>query len=640
MAKKNRKFKTEVKQLLDLVIHSLYTKKEIYLRELVSNASDAIDRARYEGLTDKSILKDGDDFKITITPDKDAKTITIADNGIGMSLEEVEKNIGTIASSGTKKFLENLKESQSTDDHEFIGQFGVGFYSAFMVADKVTVETRRRGKGQQAYRWESAGTGSYSIDEIDTGAPGTSITLFLRDDMAEYLEQWQIKKTVKQYSDYISYPICMDVTRTEYPEAEEGEEKPEPVEITEEETLNSMKAIWRRAKNDVTEDEYKEFYKHVSHDFGDPMETIHFKAEGVTEFQALLYIPAKAPYDMVMSAEKRQGIHLYVKNVFITDDCRELLPDHLRFIRGVVDSTDLPLNVSREMLQDDAVIRRIRKNLVMRVLRDLGKMQENRKDDYYSFWAEFGRVFKEGLHFDLENREKLQDLVLFPSTMSEPDKPTSLKEYVSRMPEGQKEIYYVTGDNLEALKDSPHLEALKAKDYEVLFYADPIDEWVSQALTEYDGKPLKAIDRGDLELDSDDEKKTKEKALEKADKKFKPLVEFVQDKLKDDVKEVKLSTRMTDSACCLVADQFGMNANMERIMKAMGQEYQETKRTLELNYKHPLMAKMKTMLAADANDPALSDYCELLFDQALMTEGSQVRNPARFARLVSDLMAK
>ena len=639
MSKKNKKFKTEVKQLLDLVIHSLYTKKEIYLRELISNASDAIDRARYEGLTDKVILKGGDDFKIQITPDKEAKTVTIADNGIGMNLEEIEKNIGTIASSGTKRFLEDLKESQTTDDHEFIGQFGVGFYSAFMVADKVTVKTLRRGKGQQAYGWESAGTGSYSIEEIEKEGPGTEITLHMRDDASEYLEPWQIKKTVKQYSDYISYPICMDCTRTEYPEVEEGEEK-KPVEITEEETLNSMKAIWRRMKSEVSEEEYKEFYKHVSHDYGDPMETIHFKAEGVTEFQALIYLPAKSPFDMVMSAEKRQGIHLYVKNVYITDDCRELLPDYLRFVRGVVDSSDLPLNVSRETLQDDAIIRRIRKSIVGRILGALSKMQENRKDDYYTFWTEFGRVFKEGLHFDFENREKLQDLVLFPSTMSEPDKPTSLKEYVSRMMEDQKEIYYITGDNLDALKDSPHLEALKDKGFEVLFYADPIDEWVTQALTEYDGKKFKAIDRGELDLDTEDEKKSKEEELKKADEEFKPLVEYIQKTLEKSVKEVKLSTRMTDSACCLVADQFGMNANMERIMKAMGQDYQETKRTLELNHKHPLLTKMKSMFEADAKDSSLADYCELLIDQALMTEGSPVRNPAKFAKRISELMAK
>jgi molecular chaperone HtpG len=638
MAKKNKKFKTEVNKLLDLVIHSLYTKKEIYLRELISNASDAIDRARYESLTEDSLLKEGEEYKIKITPDKDERTITITDNGIGMNLEEIETHIGTIASSGTKKFMESLKEKQGADNHEFIGQFGVGFYSAFMVADEVTVVTKRRGDDQQAYEWKSEGVGSYSVDEVEKDEAGTEITLHLREGMDEHLEEWEIRKTVKQYSDYISYPICMDVTKKEYPEAKEGEEK-EPIETIEEETLNSMKAIWRKNKSEVSKEEYIEFYKHVSHDYAEPMETIHFSAEGVTEFQALVYIPSKAPLDMVTSPDQHHGIHLYVKNVFISDDCKELLPDYLRFIRGVVDSSDLPLNVSREMLQDDAVIRRIRKSLVSKILSTLKSTKERTPDKYYTFWEEFGRTLKEGLHFDSESREKLQELTLFNSTKSEDGKPVFLREYIDRMPDEQKEIYYITGDNLESLKDSPHLEVLKSKDYEVLLYADPIDEWVAQTLTEYDGKKFKAIDRGDLDLDSEDLKKEKEEEIKEAGAEYKDLLEFTQKALEKDVKEVKLSTRLTDSACCLVADEFGMNANMERIMKAMGQEHQPTKRTLELNHKHPLLPKMKAMFEADKEDSVLNDYCELLLDQALMTEGSPVRNPAKFARLVSDLMA-
>ncbi len=641
MAKKTRKFKTEVQQLLELVIHSLYTKKEIYLRELLSNASDAIDRARYEALTDKSILKEGDVFKIKITPDKDARTITIADNGIGMNAEELDKNIGTIASSGTKNFIQSLKDSKDEDSAEFIGQFGVGFYSAFMVADAVTVVTRRRGKDQQALKWQSKGAGSYSIEEVEKDEPGTEITLHLREEMDEFLEEWQIKKTVKQYSDYIAYPICMDVTRKEYPKKEDGstDYDAEPTEEIEEETLNSMKAIWRKAKSEVTDDEYNEFYKHVSHDYSEPLETIHFTAEGTTEFRSILFIPAQAPFDMFM-AERRGGVHLYVKNVFITDDCKELLPEYLRFMKGVVDSSDLPLNVSRETLQDDVTIRRIRKALVSRILSTLKKMKEQRIEDYYKFWEQFGKVLKEGLHFDFENREKLQELVLFHSTKSEDGKPVSLREYVDRMPESQEDIYYITGESHDALTNSPHLEIFKSKDYEVLFYADPIDEWVAQALTEYDGKKFKAIDRGDIELDSEEEKEKKEKKKEKASKKYKDLLELVQKQLEEEIKEVRLSSRLTDSACCLVADEYGMNANMERLMKAMGQEYQPSKRILELNPDHDVLKVMQGMFKEDKDDPKLADYSRLLLDQALLTEGSPIKDPLNFTKLVSELMVK
>ncbi len=639
MAKQTKAFKTEVQQLLDLVIHSLYTKKEIYLRELISNASDAIDRARYEGLTDKAILHNDDAFKITIAADKEARTITISDNGIGMSAEELEKNIGTIASSGTKKYLESLKDAKDNDDSEFIGQFGVGFYSAYMVADNVTVITKRRGEDQQALQWESDGTGEYSVQETEKETPGTQITLHLREEMDEFAEEYQIKQTVKQYSDYISYPIAMDVTRKEYPKGEDGtpDYNAEGTEITEEETLNSMKAIWRKPKSEVTTEEYNEFYKHVSHDFSEPAETIHFDAEGITEFKALLYVPAQSPMDMMMQ-ERRSGIHLYVKNVFITDDSKDLLPEYLRFVRGVVDSSDLPLNVSREMLQDDAVIRRIRKSLVGKMLSTFKSMKKKRPDDYYKFWDQFGMVLKEGFHYDNENKERLQELVLFNSTKSEEGKPTSLSEYVERMPEGQEEIYYLAGENVDALTQSPLLEVFQSKGYEVLFYSDSIDEWVAQSLTEYDGKKLKAIDRGDIDVDSEEEKKEKEKQREEADVEYKDLLTAIQTKLDASVKEVRLSNRLTDSACCLVADEMGMNANMERIMKSMGQDYPESKRILELNPKHPIMAKMKAMFVVDPEGGKLSDYATLLRDQALLTEGSPIKEPLRFAKLVSELM--
>lgn len=639
MAKKTKTFKTEVQQLLDLVIHSLYTKKEIYLRELISNASDAIDRARYEGLTNKDILPDEEAFKITITADKEARTVVITDNGIGMNAEELEKNIGTIASSGTKKFLAGLKDTKNDDDAEFIGQFGVGFYSAFMVADKVTVLTKRRGSDQQALKWESAGTGKYSLEESEKDSPGTEITLHLREEMDEFAEEWQIKQTVKQYSDYISYPITMDVTRKEYPKSADGnpDYSGEAKEITEEETLNSMKAIWRKAKSEVSDEEYNDFYKHVSHDFSEPAETIHFVAEGITEFKALLYVPAQAPMDLMVQ-DRRSGIHLYVNNVYITDDCKDLLPEYLRFLRGVVDSSDLPLNVSRETLQDDAIIRRIRKGLVSKMLSTFKSMKKNRPEDYYKFWDQFGSVFKEGFHFDMENQERLQELALFPSTKSEGGKPSSLREYVDRMPEGQEEIYYLTGESMDALNNSPLLEVFKSRDYEVLFYADPIDEWVAQSLTEYDGKKFKAIDRGDLDFDSEEEKKDKEKQREEADQEYKDLLEAIQKSLADEVQEVRLSNRLTESACCLVADEMGMNANMERIMKAMGQDYQPGKRILELNPSHPIMGKMKAMFVVDPEGGKLTDYAELLLDQALLTEGSPLKDPVRFAKLVSELM--
>ncbi|MBA4387357.1 MAG: molecular chaperone HtpG [Verrucomicrobia bacterium] len=640
MAKQNKAFKTEVQQLLDLVIHSLYTKKEIYLRELLSNASDAIDRARYEGLTDASILADDADFRIKIAADKTARTITITDNGIGMNREEVEANIGTIASSGTKKFLASLGDAgtRGGDKAEFIGQFGVGFYSAFMVADRVSVITLRRGGKHPAVAWTSEGTGEYEMDDAEKATPGTQITLHLREGMDEYLDEWKIKDTVKQYSDYIGYPIRMDVTHKEYPKKDgKTDYSGTPTETVIEETLNSMKAIWRRTKAEVTKEEHTEFYRHISHDHGDPVETIHYAAEGATEFRALLYIPGKAPMDMFMP-NRRKGVHLYVKNVFITDDCKELLPDYLRFVRGVVDSSDLPLNISREMLQDDAILRRIRKSLTGKILSVLAEMKDKRAEDYSAFWAEFGRVVKEGIHFDHDNGEKIKDLLMFPSSRCEAGKQVSLRDYVARMPAGQTDIYYITGEKLANLAGSPHLEAFKKKDYEVLFYADPIDEWVAQGLYEYDKKPFKAIDRGDINIDSDDEKKESEKIREEAGKSFKDLLAKIKDTLKDQVAEVRFSSRLTDSACCLVADEHGMNPNMERIMRAMGQEPPPVKRILELNPKHPVLATMQGMFEKDKDAAALSDYSFLLFDQALLAEGSEVKDPRRFAQLVSKLM--
>ncbi|NQU40726.1 MAG: molecular chaperone HtpG [Lentisphaerae bacterium] len=635
MPKKSRKFKTEVTQLLDLVIHSLYSKKDIFLRELISNASDAIDRVQFEALTNKKLIGKGEAWKIKITSDEKARTITISDNGVGMTADEVETNIGTIANSGTRHFLEELQKSKKGSNAEFIGQFGVGFYASFMVADNVTVVTKRAGSEEPAVRWISDGTGTYTIEDADKQERGTDVTLHLREEQDNFLQEYELRRIVREYSDYIGFPIVMDVTRTQKGENEGDEE----ITTTEEETLNSMKAIWKKMPSEVSEEEYNEFYKHVSHDYTDPLKVIHYRAEGTAEFQALLYIPATAPMDLFWPDAKR-GLQLYVKNVFINDDCEELLPSYLRFLKGVVDSSDLPLNVSREMLQDDVVIRRIKKGLVTRVLKELADLKKRTPEQYETFYKQFGTVIKEGVHQDFENGDKLKDLLLFASSKSEAGKLASLKDYVARMPEAQKAIYYLTAGSLGQAAHSPHLEALTSKDYEVLFFVDPIDEWVTQRLTEYEGKPLKAIDRGDIDIHSAEEKEEKEAALKGDSETYKGLLESIQKHLDEEVKEVKLSTRLTDSACCLVADETGMNANMERIMKSMGQEMPPVKRVLELNPKHPIVAKLKASLERDSESSVLTDYADLLYSQALLTEGSPIKDTARFSQLLSKLMVE
>ena len=639
--KTTKQFQTEVQQLLDLVIHSLYSNKDIFLRELVSNASDAIDKIRYEAHSNEALLEGNSDWKIKIIPDKTAGTLTIIDNGIGMGIAEVEENIGTIARSGTKAFMEALKEAKSSNNPELIGQFGVGFYSSFMIADRVVMTTRKAGSPADACCWESTGDGTYTIEECEKAARGTEIVLHLKEEMKEYLDEWKIRSIIKKYSDYVQYPIVMDITRTEPAKGLDGKviEGGGTIEKTTEETLNSMKAIWTRPKNDITDEEYEEFYKHISHDFEKPFRQIHYAAEGTSEFRALLYLPAHKPFDL-FSQERKKGVHLYVKRVFITDNCEALLPDYLRFVKGVVDSSDLPLNVSREILQEDVQIKRIQKNLVSKTLATLAEIKEKESDDYLKFWNEFGPVLKEGLHFDYANKEKLQELVLFESSTSEAGKPTSLKEYLARMPEGQKEIYFITGTSREMVANSPHLEGFRSKGYEVLYLTDPVDEWVVQALTEYDGKKLKAVDRGDIELDSEDEKKEKEEKKKETQEQYKGVLEFIQGKLAENVKEVRLSSRLTESACCLVADEYGMNANMERIMKAMNQDVPKSKRILELNPGHPIMQVLGRLYDADKADPKLADYCELLLDQALLTEGSPIKDPLKFTKLISELMVK
>jgi molecular chaperone HtpG len=639
MAKQTKQFQTEVTQLLDLVIHSLYSNRDIFLRELISNSSDAIDKVRFEAQSNESLLEGNSTWTITIAADKNAKTLTISDNGIGMSASEVEEHIGTIAKSGTKAFMQTLKQAAAADQPEMIGQFGVGFYASFMVAERVTLITRRAGDQQHATRWESIGDGNYTIEECQKTTRGTDIVLTLKEEFVDYLDEWRIRSIVKKYSDFIQYPVQMTVTRTVPVTDDEGNEIEGGGTIEKEEvqTLNSMKAIWARPKSDVSEEEYQEFYKHVAHDFENPFRTIHFSAEGTSEFKALLYLPAKKPFDIFM-AERKRGIQLYVRRVFITEKCDELLPDYLRFVRGVVDSADLPLNVSRELLQEDQQIRRIQKSLVGKVLSTLSDLKEKEYDDYVSFWQEFGPIIKEGVHLDFANREKLQDLLLFESSNSETGSYISLKQYVERMPENQKEIYVITGEDRQTVEQSPLLEAFKKKGFDVLFLTDPVDEWVLQSLNQYDEKPLKAVDRGDVDIDTEDEKKERESKQEAAKQTFGSVLEFINSALDGKVKEVRFSKRLTDSACCLVADEYGMNANMERIMRAMNQDVPENKRVLELNADHPIVKVMSDMHGSNPDNPRLKDYAGLLYDQALLTEGSPIKDPLSFTRLVSELM--
>ncbi len=625
-------FKTEVSQLLDLVINSLYSKKEVFLRELISNASDAIDRARFEALTDKSQEADGE-YKINLLANKEAKTLVITDNGIGMSAEEVERNIGTVASSGTKKFLQAMKDKANAP--ELIGQFGVGFYAAFMVADKVQLVTRRRG--DKAVVWVSDGNGEYEITEGDEDAAyGTSITLFLREDMMEYVDEWRIREIVRRYSDYISYPIVLFPDPSIAPEKDDKGE----IEIKEPQTLNSMKAIWKRSKDEVSKEDTDSFYKHIAHDNEAPLATVHFSAEGATEFSALLFIPAAAPFDMYFSQAKC-GLQLYARNVFIGDDIKELLPHYLSFVKGVVESSDLPLNVSREMLQDDAIIRRIRKVIVGKLIGAIEEMKNKRPDDYTKFYREFGRMIKEGVHGDWENHDKLKELVQFPSTLSDDaSKLVTLKDYADRMPASQKEIYYLTADSFEVAKNTPLLESFKKHGYEVLFFIDPVDEFVAERLREYNGKKLRAIDRGEINLDGEQEDKSKDgkKAETAADKEFKPLTDFLAERFKDTVKTVRLSNRLTDSACCFVADEYGYTAHMERVMRAFNQTVPPSQRILEINAESPLIKKM--LDSVNAGNASIEDWADLLYGQAQLAEGTPLSNPARFNKLVSDLMLK
>ena len=629
-------FKTEVKQILNLIINSLYSNRDIFLREMISNASDAIDRLRFKSQTEPDLMGDDTDLKIRIIRNPEAGTIEVADNGIGMTYDEVMDNIGTIAKSGTAAFLKALEESQKQEmlTPELIGQFGVGFYSAFIVADKVTLITRAAG-AETGVRWESSGDGSYTIEETEKPDWGTRVILKLRkveEGEADFTDQWTVQDIVKKHSDFVRYPIVMDVEKTEpIPEEEQIKDKDgKPVgettrQVVREETLNSMKAIWARNKSEITEDEYKEFYKHLSHDWNDPLTHLHLKLEGVTEYSTILYIPSKAPFDL-FDRERSHGIRLFCKRVFIMDDCKELMPEYLRFIKGVVDAPDLNLNVSREILQQDALVRNIRKNLVKKVL-ELIKGLDDEK--FETFYTEFGQVLKEGISLDWENKDKIAELARYHTTKSG-DKRISLKDYVANMKEGQNDIYYLTGENLSTLINSPLIEQLKERDYEVLLMTDPVDEFVVQALNEYDEKPLKSAEKGDLAIDeAEKEKQTEE---------YSALFGFIKTKLQDRIKEVKPSTRLKESVACLSGDAYDMSAYMEKLLKASGAAPPETKRVLEINTGHPVVGKIKTLFEENRENPAIQDYSDLLFDMAVIGEGGKVDNPSRFNKLVGDLM--
>ena len=630
-------FKTEVKQLLKLIVNSLYSNRDIFLRELISNASDAIDRLRFAAQTRPELIDDDIGFRIRLIPDGIKQTLTIADNGIGMTREEVIENIGTIAQSGTAAFMEALDRAKAQAEGlspELIGQFGVGFYSAFMVAEKVELVTRAAGS-DTAVRWQSHGDGTYRIEEASRSERGTTITLHLRKqdkDEKDYTDPWVIRDIVKRHSDFIAYPIVMDVERIEpIPEAEQLKDKDgKPIgettrKVMREETLNSMKAIWARPRDEVSDEEHKQFYQHLTRDWKEPLERLHMKFEGATEYTALLYIPSQAPFDL-LHPERRHGVHLYCKRVFIMEDCQDLLPEYFGFVRGVVDAPDLNLNVSREILQHDPLVRNIRRNLVKKLFEVLGKMAP---DKYETFYKEFGQMLKIGVHTDPENRTKVAELIRYPTTASD-EGLVSLKTYVERMKPDQQEIYYITGDNLNVLRHSPHLERLKDKGYEVLLMADPIDEWVVQALTEYDGKKLVSAEKGDLSLDESEAAKAED---------FDPLFAFLRTQLEDKVKEVRRSTHLKESVACLSGDAQDLSAYMERILKAAGQPVPEVKRVLELNLGHPVVAGIKALYDKDRQDARLKEYARLLYDLALVGEGGKLENPAWFSQKVGALMA-
>jgi molecular chaperone HtpG len=618
-SKETLEFQAEVRQLLQLMIHSLYSNKEIFLRELISNASDACDKLRFEALSNDSLYEGDSDLKIRIGFDKEARTVTISDNGIGMSREEVIDNIGTIAKSGTRQFFDSLTGDQGKD-LELIGQFGVGFYSSFIVADKVTLTTRRAGT-DEAVQWVSNGEGSYSLESVDKPGRGTEVVLHLREGEEEFLEPYRLRSIVTRYSDHISLPI-------EMPSQEEGKEDTF-------EAINSASALWKRPRKDISDDEYREFYKHVAHDFGDPMAWTHNQVEGTQSYTSLLYIPEHAPFDL-WDRDRRHGIKLYVRRVFIMDDAENLMPQYLRFVRGLVDSDDLPLNVSREILQKNKFIDSIRAASVKKVLGLLENMAKNEPEKYSKFWSQYGRVMKEGPAEDYGNRERIAKLLRFASTHNDSaGQEVTLEEYVGRMQEGQEKIYYITADSFAAAKHSPHLEVFRKKGIEVLLLHDRVDEWMMSHFTEFDGKPLVSVAKGDLDLGKLQDE-AEEQAAKQAEDEYKDLVTRIKDVLGEDVSDVRVSHRLTDSPSCLVLGVQEMPIHLQQVMKQAGHELPDSKPTLEINPAHTLVQR----LADQQDESRFSDWSRLLFEQAMLSEGAQLEDPAAFVKRMNSLLTE
>ncbi len=626
-------FQTEVKHLLHLMIHSLYSNKEIFLRELISNASDAIDKLRFEALSDDSLYEGDSNLKIKVSVDKDNKTITVSDNGIGMTRNEVQEHIGTIAKSGTKEFFEKLTGDQAKDS-ELIGQFGVGFYSAFIVADKVTLITRKAGE-KQAVRWESEGQGEYTLELVDKEKHGTDVILHLKEGEEEFLDEFRLRSIIKKFSDHISVPVVMD---REIPaEKDEDGNETSPARI-EEEVVNSASALWTMSKDEITEEQYNEFYKHVAHDFQDPLAYVHSKVEGTNEYTLLLYIPAKAPFDL-WDRDAKHGVKLYIRKVFITDDAEQLMPRYLRFVRGVIDTDSLPLNVSREILQQTKQISIIKAGAVKKILGLLEGLAKNDQEKYAQFWEQFGNVMKEGVIEDVKNKDRIAKLLRFSSTHTDSStQDVSLEDYVSRMKEGQEKIYYVTADSHQAAKNSPHLEIFRKKGIEVLLLSDRVDEWLVSSLTEFDGKPLQSVAKGDLDLDKLETEEEKQEQ-ESVNKEFESVLKQIKEVLGDKVKDVKVSHRLTDSPACLITGAHDMSLNMERIMKEAGQSMDMmgmggTKPTMEINPHHEIVEALKE----EQDDERFADIVQVLFDQAILSEGGQLDNPAEFVHKLNTLL--
>jgi molecular chaperone HtpG len=635
-------FQAEARQLLDLMVHSVYSDKDSFLRELISNASDALDKLRIEAFQNKDLDVDTSDLHIEIEADEDARTLTIRDNGIGMTRAEVVDLIGTLAKSGTAELRQQLREAQTAKNtavsEELIGQFGIGFYSTFMVADKVELLTRKAGESD-ATKWESSGDGTYTIASVEDAPQGTSVTLHLKpedkeDALHDYTSEWKIRTLVKKYSDFIAWPIRMEVeVRT--PASKGGGEETVRIET---QTLNSMKALWARPKDEVSDEEYKEFYKHIAHAWDDPLEVISMKAEGTFEYQALLFIPSRAPFDLYEPGADI-GVQLYVKRVFIMGDCDELMPRYLRFIKGVVDAQDLSLNVSREILQQDRQINAIRRRLTKKVLSTIKDLQSERPEGYRTFWGQFGKVLKEGLMRDFDNQETLLQISSFASTHSD-DELTTLAEYVERMKDGQQQIFYATGESRQQILNSPHLEAFKAKGYEVLLLTDTVDEIWLGSVTEFAGQPLQSVAKGEVDLDTEEEKTAHEAERKEREKDFADLLTWLKETLSEHVKEVRLSTRLTASPACLITDAFGITPTLARMYRASGQDVPVEKRTLELNPDHPLVTGLQQAQKDRADDPSVAETAELLYGTALLAEGGTPEDPARFAELLAHRLAR